>query len=166
MKDLLNTFSIEQILLFIVMLAIAIKGISSWIDWAKSKAGRLIEKTNEKKEIQKSIESLTQSQQTMREEIEFCQKQTKEAIGKIENSIDLLLASDRDDIKAWITQQHHYFCYQLGYIDDYNLDCIEKRYGHYEDEGGNSFVHDLMEEIRALPKVSSTHLYEKEKINK
>ena len=31
---------------------------------------------------------------------------------------------------------------------------FRKRYRHYVDEGGNSYVADLMNEIRALPKVS------------
>ena len=123
----------------------------------------MIDKSNKKKRIEESINNLTASQTEMRSQIEHCQIQTKDAIERIEKSIDLLLASDKDDIKAWITQQHHYFCYQLGYIDDYNLDCIEKRYGHYKDEGGNSFVHGLMEEIRALPKVNSAYLYENKK---
>ena len=65
----------------------------------------------------------------------------------------MLIESDKDDIKAWLTQQHHYFCFQKGYIDDYSLDCMEKRYKHYADEGGNSFVATLMSEVRALPKM-------------
>jgi hypothetical protein len=32
MKDLLNTYSVDQILMFIVLLAAAIKGVVSWID--------------------------------------------------------------------------------------------------------------------------------------
>ena len=30
---------------------------------------------------------------------------------------------------------------------------MEKRYKHYADEGGNSFVATLMSEVRALPKM-------------
>ena len=37
------------------------------------------------------------------------------------------------------------------WIDDYSLDCIERRYKHYIDEGGNSFIGQLMIEIRKLP---------------
>ena len=81
----------------------------------------------------------------------------QELIKKIDETnatISVLLASDKDDIKSWITEKHHYFCYERKCIDYQSLDCIEKRYGHYVDEGGNSFVADLMNEIRALPKVS------------
>jgi hypothetical protein len=39
-----------------------------------------------------------------------------------------LTKSDRDAIKAYITKEHHHFCYEAGWIDDYNLDCIERRF--------------------------------------
>lgn len=66
--------------------------------------------------------------------------------------IDMLIESDKDDIKSYITREHHYFCYKIGWIDDFSLDCIEKRYKHYTDEGGNTFIGGFMEELRALPK--------------
>ena len=66
--------------------------------------------------------------------------------------IDMLIQSDKDDIKSFITREHHYFCYRVGWIDDFSLDCIEKRYKHYTDEGGNTFIGGFMEELRALPK--------------
>jgi len=152
MKDLLNTFSIEQILFFIVLIAAAIKGVISWIDWAKEKGDKLFHKKHKELTLQKSVENLTKAQEAMRCDIDRCQSQLKQTVNEIKVSIDLLMQSDKDDIKSYITREHHYFCYVLGYIDDYNLDCIERRYKHYEDEGGNSFVSDLMKDIRALPK--------------
>ena len=73
---------------------------------------------------------------------------------EIHKMMNVLMESDRNDIKAWITEKHHYFCYEKGYIDDYSLDCLERRFASYEKEDGNSFVETLMNEIRALPKVS------------
>ena len=75
-------------------------------------------------------------------------------IDKMARAVDILIASDKDDIKAWITEKHHYFCYDLGYIDDYNLQCIEARYKHYKEEDGNTFIDGFMGDIRALPIVS------------
>lgn len=57
----------------------------------------------------------------------------------------MLIDSDRDDIKSYITREHHYFCYQKGWIDDFSLDCCERRYKHYSDEGGNSFIGQFMD---------------------
>lgn len=78
--------------------------------------------------------------------------QIKTSIAQLSNKIDILVNSDKDAIKAFITRQHHYFCYDQGWIDDYSLDCIQRRYDHYRDEGGNSFIQDLMTEIKNLPK--------------
>ena len=44
-----------------------------------------------------------------------------------------------------------YHLRKLGYIDDFSLDCIEKRFKHYSDEGGNSFIENFMKDLRALP---------------
>ena len=80
------------------------------------------------------------------------QKVTDNILQDLSKKINLLIDSDKDDIKSFITRQHHYFCYKIGWIDDFSLDCVEKRYQHYADEGGNSFIEGFMDELRALPK--------------
>lgn len=152
MKDLielLSTYSIGEILIFIVLLALAFKGVIDFYDWAKKKIQGVID-THTGEEIE---------QTTIKDNIDELfkmQKAQKESIDKLTESVNLLIQSDKDDIKAWITEKHHYYCYQLKYIDDFSLDCIEKRYAHYKKEGGNSFVEDLMRDLRSLRKVSST----------
>ena len=163
MKDLLNNYSLEQILMFIIFLAVAIRGIISWFDWAKDKEDKIMEKRNRKIKLQNSVDDLIKSQEAMKCDIGACQEQIKTMIGNINKSITLLMNSDKDDIKAWITEKHHHFCYELGYIDDYSLDCIEKRYAHYKEEGGNTFIDAFMEDIRALPKKSGPNLYNEKK---
>ena len=152
MKEILNllsTYSLDQILVFIIMLSLAVKGGVDFYDWVKKRFNTTIidrENQNKKKEeITENIDKLFEMQ-----------KEQSAAIDKLTKSVDLLLRSDRDDIKAWITQQHHHYCYELKYIDDFSLDCIEKRYAHYKAEGGNSFIEDLMTDLRSLKKVSST----------
>lgn len=152
MKDLielLSTYSVGEILIFIVLLALAFKGVVDFYDWAKKKIQGVID-THTGEEIEQS---------TIKDNIDELfkmQKAQKESIDKLTESVNLLIQSDKDDIKAWITEKHHYYCYQLKYIDDFSLDCIEKRYAHYKKEGGNSFVEDLMRDLRSLKKVSST----------
>ena len=70
----------------------------------------------------------------------------------MKDKIDMLIESDKDDIKAYITSKHHHFCYEQKWIDDFSLDCLERRYAHYTEEGGNSFIKSFMEELRSLPK--------------
>lgn len=141
MLELFNQFTLQQIIVFIILLALAIKGCVSFFDWITGKNKDIAKKMNKSIEIQTNIERHTYQIQNI-----------KDSISSLANKIDLLVMSDRDAIKAFITHQHHYFCYQKKWIDDYSLDCIERRYAHYKEEQGNSFIDGLMEELRNLPK--------------
>lgn len=143
MIDLLKNFSLEQIILFLILLGLAIKGLVSFFDWAVERNKKSAMKMNKPIQLENNIEHNAK-------EIE----DTKKAIEQLANQIDLLVQSDKDSIKTFITQQHHHFCYGEGWIDDYSMDCIEKRYGHYKKEGGNSFIDDLMQDLRDLPRQS------------
>ena len=81
-------------------------------------------------------------------------KKTEQYLEHLGKKIDMLIDSDKDAIKAYITQKHHFFCYEQGWIDDFSLDCIERRYQHYKEEGGNTFIDGFMGELRQLPKGS------------
>ena len=147
MLELFTTFSIVEIISFLVIAAGALKGFVSFWDWATARLKQVFKKENQRECESEQIKKLTEQQKT-----------TDEKIEKIINAIDLLTQSDKDDIKAWITEKHHYFCYEKQQIDDYSLDCIEKRYNHYKDEGGNSFIDDLMSDLRSLKKISGLRL--------
>ena len=139
--QLLKQFDITTFLTFIIVLALAAKGVIIFFDWVKE---RLMKMFNKQTKKQRQIEQLQQQEKSI--------KELKNNMESIQSKMNLLIESDKDDIKAWITEKHHFYCYQQKYIDDYTLDCLEKRFSHYEVEGGNSFVHNLMEELRALPK--------------
>lgn len=135
MQTLLETFSLTEICLYTVLLLVAFKSVMSFFDWLSTWNTQFVETKYQKpKELQQAVQRMTKS------------------IDGLTEKVDMLIESDKDDIKAFITRQHHDFCHHKGWIDDYSLDCIEKRYSHYRDEGGNSFINILMEEIRALPK--------------
>ena len=70
MKDLLQTFTIEQIILFIVILAAAVKGVVTWIDWAREKLNKKLEKEKSRDEFRKDVDEI------------------KASIGKINNKLD------------------------------------------------------------------------------
>lgn len=151
MMALLEAYSITEILLFLVMFAIAFKAIVSFWDWLVSRLTTHFVKQNERtlqqRENTKRFEEIDEKLELLFADHECQQAQMK----KILNKIDELIDSDKDDIKSYITEKHDYFC-KLGHIDKYNLDCLEKRYSHYLDEGGNSFITDMMEELRHLNK--------------
>ena len=143
--QLLSTFSFGEIILFIVLVAVAFKEIFNFLDWVSEKI---------KKRDSKHQNAISRDQKidTTLEDVQKELKYIATTVDEINTEVNILKESDKDDIKAFITREHHYFCYTKGWIDDFSMDCIEKRYGHYVQENGNSYVADLMQDLRALPK--------------
>lgn len=141
MIELLEHFSLEQIIVFVVLFSALVKGVISYIDWLQVHIFKSVAKAKEPEEIKKSL-------QTHEEELQ----KINVTINKIADKINLLIESDKDDIKAFITRQYHYFCEQKGWIDDFSLDCIEKRFVHYKQQGGNTFIQNMMVDLRNLPR--------------
>ena len=152
MINLLSTYSIGEIIIFLVIIAIAIKELITLIDWFKELIKKHFNKENTPLSLFQELDKKNKKQDEKIEEIITLQKDFQSSIQTIVSQLQILMDSDKDAIKAFITKEHHYFCYEKGWIDDYNLDCLEKRFNHYQAENGNSFVEALMEEVRALPR--------------
>ena len=149
--DFFHTYSVPDIIIIFVFLASAIMG-----------AGKFVEGTVKRLRIIFGKEYQDKNKETALEErlvaIENKSTRTQAEVEGLKNSMDffsdkleILVDSDKDSIKAYLTDKHHYYCYEKKWIDDYNLDCIERRYVHYKKAGGNSFVDHLMDELRMLP---------------
>lgn len=141
MAQLFTRYNLSEIILFLIILAIAIKNFIEFIDWSKKRTKKAIEQSEKPEQLKKITERHEQELKKIHQELNTLNK-----------SIELLIESDKDDIKHSITKEHHYFCYNLNSIDDYSLDCIERRYSHYKEEGGNSFIDILMQDLRNLPR--------------
>ena len=150
--SVLKDFPISEILLCIVGVLVLIKWIIEYFDWGhKRTKDKYDQEAKQKTDIEDINEKLNQNSEDIKMLIEM-QKQQNEKIEQQNLRIELLIDSDKDDIKAFITEKYHYFVEVRGWIDDYSLDCLERRFQHYKDENGNSFVADLMSEIKRLPK--------------
>ena len=150
--SVLKDFPISEILLCIIGVLVLVKWIIEYFDWGhKRTKDKYDQEAERKKNIEDINEKLNQNSEDIKMLIEM-QKQQNEKIEQQNLRIELLIDSDKDDIKAFITEKYHYFVEVRGWIDDYSLDCLEKRFQHYRDENGNSFVADLMSEIKRLPK--------------
>ena len=147
-EELFQRFALVDIIAILTLTGLAIKELVSFFDWVKQRTKGPVEKEITRKQ------TMTEAKEEI-EELSSKQQECEAKLNDIYKLVQILINSDKDDIKAWITEKHHFFCYQRGCIDDFSLDCIEKRYAHYQEENGNSFVGDMMKEIRALPRVSS-----------
>ena len=158
MEELFTKYTLTEIILFIFVFATSLKGFFTLRDYFYDKIKKHFkeetEEEQDKIDITKQLTDISAQIENINAQHMLDRQELIKKIDETNATISVLLASDKDDIKSWITEKHHYFCYESKCIDYQSLDCIEKRYRHYVDEGGNSYVADLMNEIRALPKVS------------
>ena len=154
MKELLATYTVAEILGFIITFALAAKGVISFWDWAYARIKKAYDKKRQEEEEEQEVEEKICDQDEKISALAASLEATNQNIERLTRKVDLLINSDRDSIKSYITREHHHFCYEQKWIDDYSLDCIEKRYTHYKAENGNSFIDGLMDDLRRLPKVS------------
>lgn len=134
MLELFATYSVGQIIIFIIILLLAIKEFFSLIDFFKNRAKSLFDREKKKQENDVSLQELVKK------------------MDEISARLNLLTESDKDDIRGWIVEKYHY-CQSIDMpIDSFTMDTIEKRYQHYKDEGGNSYITHIMEELRSMAK--------------
>lgn len=152
MINLLQAYPVSEILIFVVLLALAIKGVITFIDWVNERLKKAFNKKTEKIDEKKEVEKKLNQNEELLLSLQQQQVNTDSGMKQLAAKIDMLIASDMDAIKAFITEKHHYYCYQQKWIDTFSMQCIENRYGHYVDEGGNSFIKGFMDDLRALPK--------------
>ena len=148
----LQHYSLSDIFMFTIFLALAVKSLISFFDWFFDHVKKVFYKEHGKLTEKEKLEQRLQKGSEVMTTLKANQQITSEKLNELAKKIDLLINSDKDDIKSYITKEHHYFCYRQGWIDDFSLDCLEKRYQHYLEENGNSFIKGFMEELRALPK--------------
>lgn len=163
MIDLLQNFSATQIIVFLCCFALAVKGAWDLFDFFKTKYQEKFNKDYFMKEKEKTLE----------EHYQKCFDQHKESVKKYNNleikidnltdninnkfkdldkRFDQLNDNDKHTIKSTIVKDYHYFVEQQGWIDDFSLDTIMLLYDDYSKLGGNSYIKNLVEELKKLPK--------------
>lgn len=176
MIEFLEKYSVSDILIFLAFFILAAKQLIEVIDFIKQKVkdmgteeamdekekqmldgyDHLIKKNQDKiSYLEKRIELVAEKVDTLEEDVNSFSKRIKLLEGNsslLVEKINLLIISDMDNIKSYITEKHHYYCYVKHWIDDYTLECCENRYQHYKDEGGKYSMDSLMEDLRNLPR--------------
>lgn len=151
MADLFNAYSIESIILIFIAVLLALKHGIEFLEWAFDRSKNRVHFFDKYKTFEEQLAKQKQHDDKI-----------DNVLDKIVSQIEQLTNSDKDAIKSYITEKHHFFVYKQGWIDDYSLDCLERRYVHYQQEGGNSFIEQEMNELRALPRKQYKKQSEKE----
>ena len=141
-ETLLGKYSAAEIVIIVFLVGLAVKEVITLIEWFRNRG----------KDKFKEEEAFTH-QEAKIQEIRQAQKAQREEIRDIKNQVEMLVTANKNDIKAWIIDKYHQVMKQ-GWINDYDLDLLERRYLDYKQAGGNSYIEDLMEDIRKLPKTS------------
>ena len=161
MTELLSTLSLTQIVIIVFAIALAVKELISLIDFFVKRLKTVFNKEHqqqdEKQEILDKIEKVheiaVKSEEGYKQiaaQIQDIQEEYQRMFAQQQQVLDMLVASDIDDIKSDIVKQYNLFINQ-EWIDPFSLDAIEKRFQHYQEEGGNSYVENLVEKLRQLP---------------
>ena len=138
--ELFDRFSLSDIIVCVFLVGFSIKSFVTFWDWAAFRLNKIFKKGLSKKELDAKVNELYHTKE-----------QLYNVIDTINGKLNLLMDSDRDRMKAWIIEKHHFFCYEQKWIDKYTLDGIERVYERYKAEGGNTYVDKLIDEIRSLP---------------
>ena len=161
MIELLSTLTLTQAFIYLTLMAIAAKEILTLKDFFKQKMDNKYNTENTEKqqidnilnEIKDLKEEFTKQEteyKKLRDHIEEFSVDWEQKDEETQKILNMLIKSDMDSIKSFIVKEHHHFI-EEQWIDDFSLDTIEKRYTHYKAEGGNSYITDLMKDLRKLP---------------
>lgn len=165
--EILATLSFVQLVALLFGLMVAAKELTGLLDYFYLLVRKHFDKeyktTEEKAELLRRFELNEANDERRNEEYKKLEETLMEAIARLDARMDAqdekiqqLLDSDKNAIKAWIVREYHFFKEQQGWVDDFSMDTIERRFGNYEKEGGNSYVHSLIEELRKMPKKPPT----------
>lgn len=179
---LLSQFSIEGIIITLIMFLAAVKVVGELLNWCYEKIkhhfnwktqednrhNELMENFNELKVCNKQNEAenlrrdkliekissqLDEQDRKTADMVKTLTAQTNE-LTKLKDRVQTLTDRVQDSTKAYIIDKHHHFVYQVKAIDDMSLQELERRFVYYKAAGGNTFIDGLMEEVRDLPKVT------------
>lgn len=145
-KTFFEQYSPVEIFIFIIVILVGTKMLSSLFEWFYNKLNTYFSKKSEEEE---EIDTLKKDYKDTIEELNDINKK----LTFLKEQIKVLTDRLQENSKSYIIDKHHYFCYQIKAIDDFSLQSLELRYMYYKSEGGDSYIDGLMQEVRELPKI-------------
>lgn len=136
MVQFFSKYSLQFTIVFLFMFGVACKQFYEVYDFFKNKTVQQVDKVRDEKEL------LTWLVQEV--------KGLKDQLQQITEKLDSLLVSDLDGIKSWIVMLYKQCKKDPSILDSMQMDLLERRYKHYKNEGGNSYIDNLMQELREI----------------
>lgn len=123
-----------------------IKALRVWREERDRRLNQQIEEQNQEQANQAALNEVNETLLLILEKITAIENRLTNA----EIRLDKLTESDMHDIKAWIVEQYHKFYIGQGWIDAFSAETIDRRYEDYKDEGGNSYIDNLISQLHTL----------------
>ena len=136
MVQFFQQYTIEATIIFLFMLGTALKQSYELVQYFRNKTVDHVDKIREQEEALEQV-------------IKNMQRQQKQ-LQSITDKIDELLVSDKDSIKSWIVMLYKQYKKDPSGLDSMQMDLLERRFSHYKKEGGNSYIDNLMQELREI----------------
>ena len=136
MVQFFQQYTLEATIIFLFMFGTALKQGYELVQYFRNKTFNHVDKIREQEE-------------TLEQVINNMQQQQKQ-LQSITDKIDELLASDKDSIKSWIVMLYKQYKKDPFGLDSMQMDLLERRFSHYKQEGGNSYIDNLMQELREI----------------
>lgn len=99
---------------------------------------------SERAERLKKVEEFVQADYEREEQILQQHEMMKSMCKRVQTRL-------QDDTRWSFKDAYNYYYIKEGKIDSNSLESLEKKYEHYKEAGGNSFVDNIMERLRELP---------------
>ena len=146
---ILNNLPLVIILILAIIICGAdlIKAIGVWKEKRKEQIDSKVKECQNEADLISTLQELRNDVKAANKKLEEQDKR----FNKIEERLEDLTQSDMHDIKSWIVDQYHKFYVEQGWIDAFSADTLDRRYGDYKKEGGNSYIETLMERLHTLP---------------
>lgn len=138
MENLLNTFDFKTIMLVLFLVAVGVRELIQLYRYFRMRIYGKFEMQDTEKETMNNMEKSMQS--------------VLLELKDIDKKLTLLQVSNRDSIKSWILMSYQKYKENSAQLDSMQMDLLERRYQHYKDQGGNSYIDEIMDELRAIYK--------------
>lgn len=133
-------------------------GMKNKNDTWKDKVTSTLDAIGEKIDtLQVTVKENTERLEKLEEKVillEEYSRTTHEHQKELEYQMKVVQERLQENTRSFLIDAHHRFKYEVEGIDDLNLQSLERRYLFYKTAGGNSFIDDLMREVRELPRIN------------
>ena len=116
MEQLLSRYSLSEIIVFLTLIAAALKGFITFFDWAIDRLRKIFSKEAEQDKKEVDLNTKLDSFSAQITELRQEQGNMKKSIESILMGLVMVIDSDKDSIKAYITEKHHYLMEKLHFF--------------------------------------------------